>query len=100
MPDASVPEVPVCGPEQVVFRRHMDARQERERFSGTARHLAKLFLARAFCGWTKVDTTGVMARIRWFRGSLCSAEMPPGRLGAGQQSARQARFRSICDREG
>ena len=72
MPDASVPATPMRGSEQVVFRLHRDkkhmARHERGRFFWHGRHLAKLFLARAFDGWAKVDTTGVMARIRWLRG--------------------------------
>ena len=57
-------------------------------------------LTRVFGGWVNVDTTRVTARIRWLRGSSCSAGIPPERLGAGQQSACQARFRSFCDREG
>ena len=44
------------------------ARHHGGKFFWCGRHLAKLFLVCAFGGWAYVDTTGVMARIRWLRG--------------------------------
>ena len=69
MLDASLPAVPMCGAEQVVFRAHLHANCAGETRKGTVlRVWSTPCEAFPVGGWANVDVTGISARIRQTRG--------------------------------